>query len=203
MFTITRSGDTSGVSTVDFSTANGSASSSSDYVARSGTLTFTAGQTSKTVTVQVKGDLQIESNETFKLNLFNASGANITNSQGIGTIVDDDAAKPKLSVAGISLVEGNSGTKAFQFKVTLNKASTTPITVKFATSNGTASSASDYNATSGMLTFAANETVKIVTVLVKGDKTKELDETFFVNLSNATNATISVAKGTGTIRNDD
>jgi hypothetical protein len=152
----------------------------------------------------VKGDTTVEANETFKVNLSAAIGAIISDSQGIGTIKNDDGLpKPKISVAGVSLVEGNSGLKAFQFKVTLDKASTSPVTVKYATSNGTASSSSDYNGTSGTLTFAANETVKMVTVFVKGDTLHEVDETFFLNLSTPTNATISVAKGTGTIRNDD
>ena len=61
----------------------------------------------------------------------------------------------------------------------------------------------DVSAITTTLTFNAGETFKLVTVIVKGDTTKEGDETFFLNLNTPTNATIAVGKGTGTIRNDD
>jgi hypothetical protein len=207
-FTVTLSSASASNVTVQFSTAQDSATKDVDYVHKTGTLTFTPGQTSKMVTVQVKGDTTAEANERFKLNLFNPTGgATISDGTGFATIVNDDGAvavKPKISVGGVSLLEGNSGTKAFQFKVVLDKASTSPVTVKYGTSNGTASAGSDYTALSlSTLTFAANETVKWVTVFVKGDLTSEANETFFLNLSSPTNATIAVGKGTGTIRNDD
>jgi subtilisin-like proprotein convertase family protein len=91
-FHVTRSGDTSGAVTVDFATANGIATlANNDYTFTSGTLTFAIGETTKTVTVLVNGDSSSESNETFTLNLFNASpGAVITDNQGVGTILDDE-----------------------------------------------------------------------------------------------------------------
>ena len=79
----------------------------------------------------------------------------------------------------------------------------TPITVHYATANGTALAGSDFNATSGTVTFAAGQTQKMVTVLVKGDTLKEADETFFVNLSSPINAQIAKSQGKGLIKNDD
>jgi Calx-beta domain len=77
--------------TVDLATANGKASAPSDHAATSGTLTFASGETAKTVTVQVNGDTRKEPNETFTLNLANATGnATIADAQGVGTIVNDD-----------------------------------------------------------------------------------------------------------------
>jgi hypothetical protein len=191
--------------TVQFLTKNDTAVSGSDYVSKTGTVTFLAGQTTRSITVQVKGDTTVEPDERFKFIIFNPTGgATLGNSLAFGNIRNDDPAKPKISIAGVSLLEGNSGTRAFQFKVVLDKASSTPVTVKYATSNGTATAGSDYTALAlTTLTFAANETTKFITVFVKGDTAKELDETFFLNLSSATNATIAVGKGTGTIRNDD
>jgi len=91
-FTVTRSGDTSGESTVDFATADGTATAGSDYVTNSGTLTFTAGQTLKTVSVAVNGNTAIESDVAFSVNLSNCVGCSITDSEGVGTIVNDESA---------------------------------------------------------------------------------------------------------------
>jgi len=94
-FTITRSGDTTGTSTVNFATADGTATlANSDYTANSGLLTFTAGQTIKTVTVLVTGDTSVEPNETFFVNLSGCSACSISDNQGLGTITNDDSAVP-------------------------------------------------------------------------------------------------------------
>ena len=99
--------------------------------------------------------------------------------------------------------EGASGTRAITFKVRLDQASSQTVTVKYATANGTAVSGSDYNATSGTLTFTAGQVEKTITVYVKGDTTKEADEKFFVNLSSPVNAAIADGQAAGIIRNDD
>jgi hypothetical protein len=202
-FTVTLSHSSSSTVTVHYVTQNGTASSGSDYVSKSGNLTFTPGQTSKTVTVKGNGDTTVEANETFFLKLTSPVNAGISDGSGLGTIQNDDPTKPKISVSGSSNTEGNSGTKAFTFKITLDQATTVPMSVHYATSNGTAIAGSDYNSASGTVTFAAGETVKTITVLVKGDLSHESDETFFVKLSSAINATIAVGTGKGTIRNDD
>lgn len=90
-FTVTRSGSTAGSHAVGYATANGTANSS-DYTPASGTLTFTAGQTAKTVTVPTQQDAVVEADETLFLNLSSpTNGATLTVSQGIGTINNDDA----------------------------------------------------------------------------------------------------------------
>ncbi len=108
-----------------------------------------------------------------------------------------------LSIANASLVEGSSGTANLAFTVTLSKASTTSVSVGYATANGTATAGSDYLAGSGTITFAPGEKAKSVTVGVVGDTIVEADETFTVKLSAVSGATISRATATGTIRNDD
>lgn len=109
---------------------------------------------------------------------------------------------PTLSIGSVSASEA-VGT--FTFAVTLSTASTSRVTVNFATANGTAKAGKtgDYLATNGTLTFNPGETSKTVVVTVRNDKTTEANETFFVNLTNASGATIAVARGTGTIVNDD
>lgn len=105
----------------------------------------------------------------------------------------------------VSSVSAPESQGVFSFVVSLNRASTTRVTVNFATANGTATGGrnGDYTATSGTLTFNPGETSKLVNVAVRNDASVEPDETFFVRLSSAVGATIAAGAGTGTIVNDD
>ena len=114
-----------------------------------------------------------------------------------------DADFTELSINDVALIEGNKGTKNLTFTVSLSSASSVPVTVQYAAANGTAMAGSDYTAASGTLTIPAGSTGGIISVGVKGDTLLEPDETFIVNLNNATNAAIADAQGTGTIQNDD
>jgi hypothetical protein len=202
VFTVTLSEPSSQVVTVDFATGNGTAAAGSDYQATSGTLTFAPGQTSQLVSVLVNGDVLHEASETFLVTLTGASNASIADGQGVGTITDDDAA-PVVSVGDVSVAEGQSGTTAASFVVSLSAASGLPVTVGFATGNGTAAAGSDYQAASGTLTFTPGQTSRMVSVLVNGDTLQEANETFLLNLSAPTNASIGDGQGVGTITNDD
>ena len=130
---------------VDFATADGTATAPADYTATNGTLTFTPGQTTKTVTVPVKGDLLDEANETYFVNLTNPSNATISDAQGLGTITDDDPL-PALSIDDVTVAEGNSGTVSATFTVTLAPRQRPPVTVDYATADGTAQAPGDYQA---------------------------------------------------------
>src|SRR4051812_35367328 len=110
---------------------------------------------------------------------------------------------PAIAVADLSLAEGASGTTSARFTVTLSKPGGQPITVAYATADGTAKAGSDYEATSGTLTFAAGTTSQQVVVPITGDTLVEPDETFLVNLTGPGNASLADAQATGTIRNDD
>ncbi|WP_439638758.1 Calx-beta domain-containing protein, partial [Nevskia sp.] len=109
-----------------------------------------------------------------------------------------------VSIADASTQEGNSGTKNLPFTVTLSRAATVTVTVRATTSNGTATSGTDYNGGALTVTFAPGETSKIGNVGIRGDTDFEADETFFVTLSNPTGgAVLGRAQATGTILNDD
>ena len=205
MFVVTLDHAATSPVTVAYSTANGTAKAGKDYVASSGTVTFAAGETSKTVHVDIKGDVLAEANETFKINLSSPTGATIADGTATGTIIDDDgaAALPALSIADLSVAEGNGDHAHFMFVVTLDKAATGPVTVAYSTANGTATAGSDYVASNGTLTFAAGETSKTVHVDISGDTVFEGNETFAVTLSNASGATLADATAVGTIVNDD
>ncbi|MDB5324823.1 MAG: alkaline phosphatase, partial [Phycisphaerales bacterium] len=171
-FTVTRTGSTAGVSTVNYATSNGTASSASDYLAKSGSLTFTAGQTTKTVSVTIKGDTTIEANETFFLNLSGATGATISDNKGIGTIINDDSypnVTPKVFIGDASIFEGNSGTRTITFDVTLDQPTSKTVTLNYATLNLTATGGTDYVIKSGSLTFTPGQVSKTITITIKSD----------------------------------
>ncbi|HBL59814.1 MAG TPA: sodium:calcium exchanger, partial [Cyanobacteria bacterium UBA8803] len=201
-FTVNLSAASGRTATVNFATANGTATAGADYTATSGTLTFAPGETSKTITIPVLADLLDENNETFRVNLSNATNATIADSQGIATITDNDPT-PSFRISDVTITEGSSGTKNATFTVSLSASSGRTATVNFATANGTAIATSDYTATSGTLTFAPGETTKTITVPIISDTLGESNETFTVNLSSATNATIADGQGVGTIVDDD
>jgi hypothetical protein len=106
-----------------------------------------------------------------------------------------------LAVADASVPEGDRGFSTVAVAVTLSRASSQAITVSYRTADGTAKAKEDYTATSGTLTFQPGETSRTISVSIKGDRKREADETFSVQLSNAVGATIGVA--TVTILNDD
>jgi Zn-dependent protease len=194
----------------DIATQNGSATTvNSDYVAR--TLTsqiIPASQQIYTFDVTVNGDTTIEPDETFLVNITNVSGATLTDSQGVGTIQNDDL--PSLSIDAVSLSEGNAGTKLFTFTVSLSAAPTSPVTFDIATADGTAQDGNpsgednDYVARSlTAQTIPAGSSTYDVDVSINGDLNIEPNETFFVNVTNVAGATVSDGQGVGTIHNDD
>ena len=112
-----------------------------------------------------------------------------------------------VSIADLTANEGTSGTpgatNAFNFTVTLTPASTSPVTVNYTTAAGTAVADQDYITTSSSVTFAPGEISKTIPIQVYADSTYEQDDTFYVNLTSVTGATIARGTATGTIRNDD
>ena len=165
------------------------------------------GDTTAQIIVKVVGDILVEPDETFYVNLSNPANATINVGRAQGTILNDDA-MPVIDISDAAvkeggLVEGNSGTTPAVFTVKLSAPSAEPVTVKYATADGTANAGSDYIATTGTLTFAPGQTEQTITVLILGDTLDEADETFYVNLSGASNSSIGRAQGIGTILNDD
>lgn len=207
VFTVTLSPASAQPVTVGYATANGTATAGLDYSATSGTLTFNAGETSKTITVTLVTDTLDENNETVLVDLSSPTNAALVDAQGVGTIVDDDPL-PELAISDVMVTEGNSGATSAAFAVTLSVVSGRSVTVNYATADGTALAGggvggNDYTSTSGSLTFPAGTTTQIVTVPVNGDLLDEANETFVVNLSGAVNATIADGQGVGTITDDD
>ena len=200
-FTVTLTGTSNQTVTVDFQTGDGTAKAGSDYTAASGTVTFTAGETTRSISVATLEDTIREEDETFSVTLTNPEGATLADDTATGTITDDDdTALPALSIADAEPV--TEGATA-QFEVTLSAESQQVVTVAYATADGTAVEDSDYTHTSGTLTFAAGETTKTIPVPTIDDDEQESEEHFTVTLSSPEGATLDDSSGQGTITDDD
>jgi Tol biopolymer transport system component len=202
LFTLTLSSAAGEVVNVDVSTQDGTATSASDYITASGSVTFNPGETTKTFAVPLRADTQPEPDETFTLLLSNARGATILDGAAVGTIKDDDSL-PALSAGFAEVTEGDSGTVAGTIGVGLSKPSTETVTVEYATVDGSAKAPGDYAPASGTLTFAPGETAKTITAFVKGDRVHETPEGFGVELRNPVAAKLRPGFGTGLIQIDD
>ena len=192
-------------------TASSAAIGGADYYGRSGTLTFNpGGPRTHYVAVTTRDDSTDENNETFELQLSNATGATTGTAEAVTTIVDNDNA-PKITIQDASTVEGNpttgSPTKTITFVVRLNRVSANAVTTNWATRNGSGSTralaGSDYVAASGTITIPAGSTQTTVTVTIKKDRTREPAEHFFVGLTGLQNTSFGDGTGKGTITNDD
>ncbi len=187
----------------NYATTAGTATSGTDFTSTSGSLSFTPGQTTKTVNVPVIGDTTFEANETYTIRLSGAVNAGYGTRTGTGTILNDDAA-PVISVNNVSKAEGNAGSSNDTFTVSLSNAS--------------------YQTVLGRLRHRErhrNGGIRLHGRLGHPDVHRGADEQdrerrpcratpsarptrpSSFNLSDPTNATIGTGTGTGTILNDD
>ncbi|MBV7327670.1 DUF11 domain-containing protein [Chloroflexi bacterium TSY] len=193
--------------TVDYATGNGTALEGSDYAHRMGSATIPAGSTIATFTIPITDDLMVELDETLSVTLSAPNGA-LFGSPNVATVMIQDNDAASLSIDDVTLMEGDSGITNFVFTVTLDQAVDSGFTLEAISSDGSASSGTDYAMTNTLLTFngAMGET-QMVTVPVVGDLVGEVDETFRVTLSTISssgrNVTIGDGIGLGTIENDD
>ena len=188
--------------TVQYATANITAAAGADYARTSGTLTFAAGATERTVAVPIADDALDEQSERLMVTLHAAVNATVHGSRGSGTgTIEDNDPQPALSIADGALTEG-SDDGIMTFALRLAPASGRTVTVQYDTADGTAAGGSDYTAVSGTLTLRAGTTTAAIEVPVTDDDTREQTETFAVALRNPAGATLSVAAATGTIADD-
>ena len=190
-FTISLSSASDLPVTVNYATAAGSASAGSDYTTLSDSYTFTPGETSKDIYVDVIGDHEIEFDESFVVNL-TSSDAQMAKSVGTGNIIDDE---PQISISDAYFYDDGYSEPVLTFYVTLSTATDEVVTVDYATLDGAAIDGVDYVGTTGTLTFAPDETVQTITVAVNP---ASYDTYFFVQLFNASaNASIYYEWGVG------
>lgn len=207
-FTVSLSAPAPGPVTFDLFTNHGTAIGA-DYVVRTQNgLSIPAGQSSLVFDVVVRGDVEVEFDEVFGLNARNVVGAKVLDGQGVATITNDEPI-PNLSVADVSVGEGNAGTVRATFTATLSAASTTPVTFdvdsyNYAPGPNSATEGVDYTDMSANgLTIPAGATMVQFSVPVIGDTAVEQDEYFYVIGGNVTAANLTDGMASARIRNDD
>jgi uncharacterized repeat protein (TIGR01451 family) len=196
--------------TVDYRIVGLTATPVTDFVASSGTVTFRAGETEKTITVAIVGDTVAEGTESFQVQLTNIVNANFDDAigigSGIGIILDNDLggpSVPSVQIGNVAVPEG-SGTSNVTFTATLSATSTTVSRVRWQTQDGTATAGTDYTASSGELVFQPGDLTKTFSVPIIGDSIFEPDEFFTIVIAGADNiSTFPGPAATGTLLNDD
>ena len=215
VFTVTLVGAAAVPVTVGYSTTPGTASPGTDYTPVSGTLTFAPGVQTRTIEVPILNDAAriYEGPETFNVLLASPTNARLIDPSGLGTIQDDgtgivppgvtpDDDRPTASINDVTV---NEVARTATFTVTLSNASTLPVTMSYASADGTARAGSDYEAVGGVLTFAPGELTRTITVPILNDAASpvyEGPETFTIQLGSPTNVTFADPTGLGTIVDD-
>ena len=208
-FTVTLDAASGKTVTVAYSTIDGSGTAeSADYTAASGTLVFADGDTSKTFTVDTATDTDTE-DETFLVELSAPASsdpanpappmnARIIDGIAVGSILEGGL--PELRIGDARGDEGFD----MAFTVTLDQAAAQPLSVDYATVERPAGvwaaiEGTDYTAVSGTLNFAVGDETKTISVPIASDTDDEIDETFLVELSNPSGASLADPSGLGTI----
>jgi uncharacterized repeat protein (TIGR01451 family) len=203
VFTVTLSNPTALPVSVNYTTTPDTATTGLDFAPNAGVLIIAPGTTSNTITVNVVGDTLFEPTEQFFVNLSDPVNATFADPpSGLGTIVDDDG-QPTVTINDVTQNEGNAGTTPFTFTVTLSGPSATAVSIAWTTAPNTATSGTDFTPASGTLIIPPGALTGEITVNVIGDTGFEPNETFFVNLTGATSATLVDNQGVGTIVNED
>lgn len=193
---VNRTGGSTGAVDVTYGTTNGTGTAGTDYSASNGTLSFAPGEISKSFTVTVNDDSNVDGAKTFTLTLLNPTGsANLGTASALATIFDNESTT-EFGTGSLKLLKSSYDVSEGEKKVviTVQRIAGTKgtVSVNYTTTNGTAVSGTDYTLTSGILTFAAGESSKTITIAIVDDSNLEEGDYFFFDLSNPTsNATLS------------
>ena len=196
--TVQRTNDLDTAASVDYATADGTATNGLKYTAVSGTLAFSAGETNKDIVVPIVNEGYVEAIKTFVVSLSNPTVGAVLGTRTNATvrIIDNDTGlqfeSSAYSVAEdagsvlIGVVRGDDGNF--------------PVTVDCATSDMSATNGVDYAGVTNTLSFAAGEKVKLFTVPILNDSPKEANKTFRLTLSNPTGGGVLGSQKTATVR---
>ena len=192
--------------TVVATTSDSTASSLTDYITVTRTVTIPAGAKSAVLTLPTRQDTLDEPDETFRVSLSAPSNATLLQSSALVTIRDNDL--PAISIADVVITEESDATSSsamtsVAMTVTLSSASPLPVSVNFVTRDRTAVGVRDFQRSTGVLTIPAGSTSAVLNFSVVADILFEPNETWAVLLSSPSNATLSKALGTVTIVDDD
>ena len=199
-FTVTLEGTRSGEVSIDYATADGTATAGADYVAATGSLTFGSAESQQIIRVDLPDDDNLaEGDETFTVTLSNPSNATLATAQATGTITDSDVLEVSVAAEAVTVQEGQDAV----FTVAVAGAtSTADVSVGYSVS-GTATAGEDYTAPSGTLTIAAGAASGTITIGTLADEVADPNETVIVvpeEVSTTGTATVS-GLATTTIKN--
>ncbi len=198
--TVTLSAPTAHRVNIKYFTIHDTAIGGLDYENAFTTLTLQPGATSGVISIPILEDDLDEANETFKVEIAASPGI-VTRAQSTIMIVDNDP-PPSITITDVNTIEGNTTNTLANFQVRLSAQSGQTVTVDYATAVNTATGL-DFVAANGTVTFLPGQIFNNIQVQVIGDRLSEGTENYFVNLSNATNVTISDSQGVGTISDND
>jgi len=189
--TVTRTGSTNTALTVDFATANGTATAGSDYAPTNGTLYFDAGETTKAIDVDIIDNLLLENSEQFQVRLSGPLNTSIGVGTNTVTITDDDVAAVGFAATAISVAEDTNSVTIYVLRTGTTN---TTVSVNYATlTNGSATANSDFRATNGVLSYAPGVVTNSFTLTVINDGVAENNETINLRLSNPTNISLGTS----------
>ncbi|MCE2717389.1 MAG: hypothetical protein LW708_01010 [Anabaena sp. 49628_E55] len=189
--------------TVDYSTADVTATAGQDYTATNGTLTFNAGESVKTFTIDINNDTVYEGNETFRVTLSNPTGGAVLG-QNVSTITLTET-PPVLAFSQPTFIFKEDGTGTTQITVTRTGSPDNTVSATISLTNGQAVAPDDYNNSSITVSFAPGETSKVVNIPLVDDIRFEEEEDLTLTLSNPTNSAILGTQATAklTIQDND
>jgi len=194
---------------VSFRTIAGTALAGIDYAEDFGTITFAAGETSRTIQIRVWGDTADELDEHIALELYNPTGdavfaGGVPTLRTTGIILDDDGtgSDRAVFVSDVRLVEGDAGTRQAVFEIRLSEPAATATSFTYSTVDGSALAGSDYTAKSGTVTFAVGQQSVFVSVDIRGDLGVEGSEQFSLAVAPVTPG-IAATTGTAILLDDD
>ncbi|HEX6125137.1 MAG TPA: FG-GAP-like repeat-containing protein [Pyrinomonadaceae bacterium] len=182
LFNLNLSGASGRLTKVNFATQHGTATSPSDFAAVAGVLPIEPGTTTTQISVSLTPDSRVEPDETFTVQLSNPVHLSISDGEATGTILNDDiGGNVQFSAATVNVAE-NAGVATIT--ITRLNGAASDIVVQYSTSDGTAVAGEDYTATSGSVTFGADETSKTFNIPIINDISDEADiETINVNIT--------------------
>lgn len=210
-FAVTRSGDTSAETSVDYLVAGSGTdpANATDFGGAypAGSVLFAAGQHEKLITIEVSGDTTVEPHEGFSVTLANPGNGTLAVASAVGTIQNDDVLPPptlRIAPVHAQQAEGDAGSTAFTFAISRSGDLSTETTVQYGV-NGVAT-ADDFAGAilpGGTVVFAPGNAEQLITIAVAGDRKIEHDEAFAVSLYDPLNATLAIGNADGVILNDD
>ncbi|MBE9220315.1 LamG-like jellyroll fold domain-containing protein, partial [Dolichospermum flos-aquae] len=189
--------------TVDYSTADVTATAGQDYTATNGTLTFNPGESVKTFTIDINNDRVYEGNETFNVTLSNPTGGAVLG-QNVSTITLTET-PPVLAFSQPTFIVKEDGTGTTQITVTRTGSPDNTVSATISLTNGQAVAPDDYNNSAITVSFAPGETSKVVNIPLVDDIRFEEEEDLTLTLSNPTNSAILGTQATAklTIQDND